>query len=237
MSFLGDVICSTRNMLLQGFRSLPVLLAGAILTLGLTQANYNLLFFFVGLFLITPVATLLLNIIIEFIMKIWPFTNIDQEFWSTIANIEQCDLFSNIENDLKVSNSRMTVVPSYWMTILAFFFSYLFYNAENLYSKPAIKNAPAAEVNARKSQSMLSMIILIVCGILFTILRYGTSCERAFGIIVSWLLGGSLAYGWYKFMRDCGFGRLDDLFGISNQLLPFETLEDQDPTVCVPQGD
>ena len=234
MSFLGDIICSTRTLLVQGFRSLPVLLAGAILTLGLTQANYNLLFFFVGLFLITPLATLLLNMIIEFSMGFWPFTYIDKTFWSAIANTEQCNLFSTPVFGAPVSNDPITVVPSYWMTVLAFFFSYLFYNAENLYKKPATKSAPKAEVNARKNQSMVSMIVIIISAVIFSILRYGTTCETIFGIVTSWLLGGSLAYGWYKFMRSCGFGRLDDLFGISNQMLPFETLEDQDPTVCVP---
>lgn len=237
-TFLGDMICSTRTLLVQGFRSLPVLLAGAILTLGLTQANYNLLFFFVGLFLITPVATLLFNMIIEFVLGLPIFANyIDKTFWSAIANTEQCNLFSTPVFGTSISNEPITVVPSYWMTILAFFFSYLFSNAVNLYEKPATKNAPAAEVNARKNQSVLSMIVLIVCAVLFSILRYGTTCETAFGIVTSWLLGGSLAYGWYEFMRSCGFGRLDDLFGISNQMLPFQTLEDQEPTVCVPQGD
>ena len=236
-SFLGDMICSTRVLLTQGFRSLPVLLAGAILTLGLTQANYNLIFFFVGLFLITPIATLILNVIIDFVFGIWPFTYIDSKFLSVMGNTEQCNLFSTPVLGSATSDIPITVVPSFWMTILAFFFSYLFYNAENLYSKPASRNAPKAEVDARKNQSILSMMVLIIFGILFTILRYGTSCETVFGIFVSWSLGGSLGYGWYKFMRNCGFGRLDDLFGISNQLLPFESLEDQDPTVCVPQGD
>ena len=39
-------------------------------------------------------------------------------------------------------------------------------------------------------------------------------------------------------MRNCGFGRFDDIFGISNRLLSPEANETIPPTVCVPtKGD
>jgi hypothetical protein len=118
--------------------------------------------------------------------------------------------------------------------MIAFFFSYLFFNAYRLYTKQGESKAPQEAVTARKSQAVMSMILLSAIGILFTIMRYGTSCETALGILVSWLLGSGLAYGWYEFMRRCGMGRLDDLFGISNRILPMQSYEDKSPSICVP---
>ena len=235
-SFLGDLACNIRNMTSQGFRSLPVLLAGSILVLGLAQGNFNLLFFFTGMFVLTPLATVLLNMIVEFIFGIWPFTNISKVFWQNDrANAEQCTLFATpIQGKEFNTPTAGAVVPSYWTTIMAFFFTYLYYNAADLYGKPAEPNAPERYVMARQSQSLISMIVVIITGILFTFFRYTTSCETGLGVLVSWVLGGYLAFGWYKFMKSCGLGRLDDIFGISNQLLPHQSYEDEEPKVCVP---
>lgn len=236
-SFLGDMLCSLRNLLSQGFRSLPVLIGSSVLVLGLVQANFNFLFFFVGLFLVVPVAALLLNVLIEFVFSKWPLSGwIEKGLWQVpIASAEQCALFATPVVGFEMERAMaFTVVPSYWMTMIAFLLSYLFSNALNLYNKPSVENAPQEGVTARKSQATLAMILLVVSGIVFTWLRYATTCETSLGILVSWILGGSLAGMWHSFMMSCGLGRLDDMFGISNQLLPFQSYQDQPPTVCVP---
>jgi len=236
MSFLGELVCNIRSMTSHGFRSLPVLLAGSILVLGLAQGNFNLLFFFTGMFILTPLATVILNMIVEFIFGFWPFTNISKIFWQNQhANAEQCTLFGTpVKGQEFNPPTAGTVVPAYWMTIMAFFFTYLYFNASNLYNKPIEKNAPKKAVIARQSQSIISMVVLTITAILFTIFRYSTSCDTGLGIFVSWMLGYYLAYGWYNFMKSCGLGRLDDLFGINNQLLPKQSYEEEDPKVCVP---
>jgi hypothetical protein len=220
----------------QGFRSLPVLLSSSILVLGLVQANFNLLFFFVGLFIIAPLAALLANMGTEFIMSIWPFTNIDKIFWqASAASAEQCALFATPVLGSEMERAMaFTVVPSYWLTIMAFFFTYLFANAVNLEKAPTVEGAPEEAVRARKSQARVSMILVILVAIITTWLRYATTCETLFGVSMSWLIGGGLGYSWYSFMSSCGVGRLDDIFGIRNQLLPFQSYQDQQPTVCVP---
>lgn len=235
-SFLKEMACKIRKTTSEGFRSLPVLLAGSILVMGLAQGNFNLLFFFVGMFVLTPLATVILNMLVEFVFSIWPFTNISKIFWQTDkANSEICNLFSTpIKGQEFAVPTGGTVVPSYWMTIMAFFFTYLYANANDLYSKPVEPNAPSKGVMARKSQSIISILVLIISAVLFTFFRYATTCETGLGICVSWVLGSSLAYGWYSFMRSCGLGRLDDLFGISNQLLPHQSYEDEQPKVCLP---
>ena len=235
-SFLGDLVCNIRSMVSQSFRSLPVLLAGSIFVLGLAQGNFNLLFFFTGMFILTPLATVLLNVIVQLIFGIWPLSNISDIFWqSEFANAEQCTLFSTpIQGQEFKAPTSGNVVPSYWSTIMAFFFTYLYFNAADLYGKQSEPNAPQRYIIARQSQSFISMIVVVITGVLFTFFRYTTSCDTGLGILVSWALGGSLAFGWYEFMKSCGLGRLDDLFGINNQLLPHQSYEDEDPKVCVP---
>jgi hypothetical protein len=236
-SVVGDFILTTRHILAQGFRSLPVILGGAIAVLGLTQGNFNLLFFFVGLCILTPTATLVLEAIWEMLFSstsaLPSWLKIPEALWLVpAANAEQCSLVAT--GSMSGVPMAANTVPSYWLTMMAFFFSYLFYNAYDLYTKQEVSNARPQAVQARKSQAIMSMIIVVGLAIVFTAVRYGTSCETAISIPVSALLGGGLAYGWFTFMRNCGLGRLDDLFGISNRIMPLQSMEERPPTVCMP---
>lgn len=235
-NWIGPFICAARNFLDQGFRSLPTILGGATLLLGLTQGNLNFLFFFVGLFLIAPLGALITNGLLEFLFSNF-LTFIPQELWLVKSSgADQCAIFTAFPSNLPVS--AMNVVPSYWMTIMAFFFFYLFANAVNLYTKQSSSKAPKEAIDARKAQAMIGMILLAITGVVFTIIRYAkTSCETGLGVLVSILIGGSLGYGWYEFMRSCGLGRLDDLFGISNRILPLQSYEDNTPVTCVPTAE
>jgi hypothetical protein len=238
-SVVGDFILTTRHILAQGFRSLPVILGGAIAVLGLTQGNFNLLFFFVGLCILTPTATLIVNAIWETafsptsVLPSWLKKKIPEARWLVpAANAEQCSLVAT--GPMSGVPMAANTVPSYWLTMMGFFFFYLFYNAYDLYVKQEVSKARPQAVQARKSQAVMSMIVVVGLAIIFTVVRYGTSCETAISIPVSALLGGGLAYGWFTFMRNCGLGRLDDLFGISNRIMPQQSMEERPPTVCVP---
>jgi len=199
----------------------------------MTQGNINFLFFFVGLAMLTPLATFLINVLWELLFSNTPsWLTIPPLLWKVnAATAETCGLFTSITSS---HPETINVVPSYWLSIMSFFFSYLILNAQNLYNKESSSKASKPAIDARKNQTMISMIILSITAILFTLIRYSSSCETGLGVIVSWLLGGGLAYGWYAFMRQCGLGRLDDIFGISNRLLPMQSYEEPSPTMCVP---
>lgn len=227
-SIISQFVCGTKNLLSQGFRSLPVILTSTILVLGMAQGNINLLFFFVGLAILSPTACLIVNLLWELIFK--NVTSLPANYWQVPSgSVEQCNIFA-----VGTTSEIVNAVPSYWLTIMAFFFTYLIYNASDLYNKPENVAAPKPATEARKFQTLTSMILLIVSGIVFTILRYATNCETGIGVLVSWLIGGLLAGGWYTYMRSCGIGRLDDIFGISNRLLPYQSYQEPVPTMCVP---
>ena len=236
-SVLGDIICSSRNFISQGFRSLPVILAGTTLLLGATQGNFNFLFFFVGLFVLAPTAALIVNGLTELAFVNVPILKLIPDIlWLVPGGAgAQCALFSMpLSGDVSIA---MNSVPTYWMTIMAFFYSYLFQNALSLYEQQASSKAPANAISARKAQAGMCMAIIVALAIITTILRYATACETALGIIVAWGLGIGIGVGWYSFMKACGLGRLDDLFGINNRILPLQSYEDSDPTVCVPAAE
>jgi hypothetical protein len=233
-NIIGGMICAIRNFIEHGFRSLPTILAGTTLVLGLTQGNLNFIFFFIGLAMLSPTATLVANILFEFIFsKLSSF--VPQELWSVKGGDSvACAILPLLS--MGKTPEIVSVVPSYWLTIMTFFYGYLFTNAYNLYTMQSDSKAPEENIARRKSQALMSMNILIAVAILTIIFRYMTACETGLGVLFSVALGGSLSYGWYKFMRNCGLGRLDDLFGISNRILPYQSLEDTEPTVCVPDS-
>lgn len=232
-SVISPFVCGTRNIISQGFRSLPVILGSTILVLGMIQGNINLLFFFVGLSIIAPLSALILNILWELLFSNTPWwLTVPEVLWKLPeATSEVCAIYPSLDNAVPTA---LNVVPSYWLTMMAFFFTYLFSNALMLYNNQEHSKAPKSAVEARKSQAMSSMVLLIVIGIIAFIMRYATGCETGLGLLISCALGSSLAHGWYTFMRNCGLGRLDDLFGISNRILPMQSYETSDPTVCLP---
>lgn len=225
---IGEVIVGLREVLTQGFRSLPVILGNAVLILGLAQGNFNLLFFFVGMFILTPVAVILANALFEFLFSLGP--DWLQPFWLVAnAGAPQCAIFTTGET----GDFALNGVPSLWMTMMAFFFAYLMVNASDLYSRATNSKAPKAATDARKSQAIMSMSIVGIVALVTALLRYGTSCETAIGVLVSGLLGYGLAKGWFDFMRNCGMGRLDDIFGISNRILPLQSYESGPQVTCM----
>jgi hypothetical protein len=231
-SAVGTFICAARNFIEQGFRGLPTILAGTTLVLGLTQGNVNFLFFFIGLAIMTPTLNLLLNILLEFIfVRLHKY--IPQDVWiAQDATAIQCRMFPFFKSDQPPE--PFSVVPSFWLSMMAFFYSYMFVNALSLYQRQGDSKAAPELKAARKNQALISMVLICALLIVTFIVRYSTGCEKGLGVFFSLLLGGWGGYGWYKFMVNCGLGRLDDLFGIANRMLPYQSLQDTDPTVCVP---
>jgi len=214
----------TQNFISQGFRSLPVLLASTVFFLGLVQGNFNFLFFFVGFAILTPTLSLVTNILFEFLFM---YFNVPKSLW-TVPN--PCPL-SSASFD---STGAACVVPSFWYPMSIFFFMYVLFNGIDLFNRPAVPNASKVAVTVRQTQTMMSMILVSILIILVTIVRYISGCETALGMIVGLGIGSLTAYLWYSFVRACGLGRISDIFGISNRILPYQTNQDDNPTVCVP---
>jgi len=158
----------------------------------------------------------------------------DDSLWS-IPNGSSCTLFETIsETPLNSMNS----VPTTWTVMTTFFFVYLICNAFEIYNRPVPKSADPISVNARKTRCGVSIFILILMLVFVLAGRYTVSnCETPIGILFGTALGVYTGYLWHSFLRACGMGKFDDIFGISNRLLSREAAGDSAPKVCVPVKD
>lgn len=227
-SVMGNIIFGIRDFLHQTFRGLPVILLGSILAFSVFQANFNLMLVWFGLFLVTPVVVFLLNQVVATVL-LNPENASKNTFWKILQN-DTCRLFGPAEG-----TSPMLVFPSYWTSIVAFFFAYLFMNAYNLYNMPDQPKSPQESNDRRKTQTLISMILIAVSAILTYVFRYAlTGCETLPGMLMGVGVGSFVAYGWYSFLEACGVGRLDDIYAIKSRILPMQVHSEEAPNMCVP---
>ena len=235
-----------------GLRSLPFALAGTMLLIGLFTSNYAVLFFLIGLLIITPHTTLSLNYAIAMIYNlgkmIASMLGIATDKSASVFDIpyfrtkmtdicKLCIPFSSSK-----SSEYETVISSDWTAMVAFFVGYVVCNSLQLYnnnitSSEAINSPDAPDtqtkVNKRKTQAMFALISISIFALIAMIFRMNTGCERGIGIIFTSIVFGYLGYLWYNILSSTGEGRLSDIFGIANRLLAPSAIKNG-PIACVP---
>jgi hypothetical protein len=223
MSILG-----LREYVLLSLKELPLIASAGPLFVGIVQGNVNLILFALGTAIVAPTAAGLTGWLLKF-----PFEwfGLPVNLWKVAAS----DVSPLLPEAPSVGGLRaaINVVPTYWFTMSVFFFSYLALNAAALYTEPAQKGADEDKVENRKNQAIMSMILIVTLGLAILGAKIWLSgSETALGIIIGLLVGGGSAYLWFKFLRQCGMGRLEDVFGIQARILPEAALGDA-PVVCV----
>lgn len=238
-----------RSFLYGGIRTLPMTMASFMLVIGLLTANYAYLFFLVGLFLAVPFLYFCANSFFDVVLS---FVSADSWFRGLCMG-KQSDLCGVI---LPFATGRpggvgvgagagggvYNAVPTLWMSMFVFFIGYLFFNALDLARRPedaSTAPTPSAAATAygnRMSQAAVALFTIGVVALLVTGVRYAmTGCETVLGVVVAFALFTPLAYGWYRFQGAAGEGRLADLFGIMNRLLPPNAVKNA-PIGCFPVG-
>ena len=223
MSILG-----LREYVLLSLKELPLIASAGPLFVGIVQGNVNLILFALGTAIVAPTAAGITGALLKY-----PFEwfGLPVNLWKVAAS----DVSPLLPEAPSIVGLRgaVNVVPTYWFTMSMFFFSYLALNAAALYNEPAHKGADADKVDNRKNQAIMSMILIVTLGLAILGAKVWLSgSETVLGIIVGLLVGGGSAYMWFKFLRQCGMGRLEDVFGIQARILPEAALGDA-PVVCV----
>lgn len=227
-SSIGKIILGVREFVAQTFRGLPIILLGSILAFGVFQSNFNMILFWVGMCVLVPLLTFLSNQAVATLLSN-PSNEASNTFWKIFQN-DTCQMVGPPSG-----TSPMLVFPSYWTSMIAFFFFYLMYNASSIYNMPDQPKSPKESNDRRKTQTFFSMILIGIAMVLTFIFRYAlTGCETLPGMAMGLTLGGVTAYMWQSFLEKCGVGRLDDLFGIKNRILPMQVHEEEVPHMCVP---
>ena len=238
MDSLKDIISDIRIFMYGGMQNLPLTLAGTFLIVGLFTANYAILFFLLGMLLVVPFATFLLNGSLGALL-VSKFPNIVKVRTSDICKI--VIPYTTLQNP--VQGQEENVIFSPWLSMTVFFIGYLFTNSMELYYRvptegtlqitPSEQSDIQKKENTRKTQAMLSMASILLFGLIMIGFRMYSGCESMLGAVLTVLFFSYAGRLWYGGLSSIGEDRLSDLFGIANRLLPPSAIENK-PIACVP---
>jgi hypothetical protein len=226
---MSGIILGLREYIFLSLKELPLIAMVAPIFLGISEGNINLLMFGLGNAILAPTAAGLTGWLLR-----WPLNwlNPSGSVWKMPAS-DVSPLLSETPMPSRPLE-LVPVVPTYWMTITVFFFTYLLFNGASLYNEEPVEGADAERVNNRKSQALMAMILISVLGLVIIGAKISLQDggENVLGILIAVLIGTLTSYGWFSFLKRCDIGRLEDVFGIQARILPESALSDA-PVVCV----
>ena len=224
-----SALLGLREYVLLSLKELPLIASAGPLFLGLVQGNVNLLLFALGTVIIAPSAAGLTGALLKYPLE---WFSVPTNLWKVPAS-DVSPLLPSAPVITGGIRPGVNVVPTYWFTMSVFFFSYLALNAFALYMEPSQKGADADKVENRKDQAIMSLVLIITLGLAILGAKVWLSGgETVLGVLVGLLVGVGAASAWFKFLRQCGMGRLEDVFGIQARILP-EAAVGEAPVVCV----
>lgn len=226
---MSGIILGLREYIFLSLKELPLIASVAPLFLGISQGNVNLLMFGIGIAIIAPLAAALVGWLLS-----WPLNwlNPSGSLWKVPAS-DVSPLLSETPSVLGSTRGLVNVVPTWWMSMSVFFFAYLLFNAIGLYTQPPNKGADSAKVENRKAQAIMAILLIVILGLVICGTKiFLADGETIFGVITAIGTGSGAAWLWYHFLRRCGMGRLEDVFGIQARILPESVMIDL-PVVCV----
>jgi len=227
MDSLRGIISDLHVFLYGGMRTLPITLAGTMVILGLFTANYAMMFFLVGFMIAIPLLSKLLNLCADALVL-----KFDLDMFKTKSS-DICNVvipYSTIANPSKVENQNVLCTTSFAM--ICFFLGYMLTNAVELYKRTPDPGADPAKVANRTSHAVLSIASIVVFTFIVIGFRKYAGCEPTVGLLLGAPLFGALGYGWYTMLSSVSGGRLADLFGISNRILPASATKEDRPVAC-----
>jgi len=232
----SGIITGTKEYVYRGMQQLPIVLASTSLLFTVSTGSIAHLNLFLGLGILMPVYTILVQSILGVIM---PLLTNNIMFWKRSVG-DTCDIAGlTRERGLKLEQfgEANAIIPSYWITSVAFFFGYAVSNIRDNFDRPSSEGSSDVSKERRSYHSMfiainISVFFLILLG---TRLWFMKGCDGlgAGGVALSYLfsaLAFYLGYSMYGMSKQCG-ARSTDLFGVLSQLLP-DSAGAKSPVVC-----
>jgi len=131
------------------------------------------------------------------------------------AIVEACSLLPT------AVGGEYSATPSLWTAMSAFFATYIFMNAANLYTQtPARINKEKIGVQQRKGMGLISMLAAVLLFVFLLVPRYWTSCETIFGLVLGLAIGVAGGVVWWKILDACGPDVYPDIHGVMIGLKP-----------------
>lgn len=220
----------------RGLQQLPIVLASTSLIYTVATGSLAHLNIFLGMSLVIPIATFLLQQLIGWLCNLIVPNSI---FWKRGGG-DTCNMIPSVKQESLTYFDKAVpsgAVPSYWIMQVSFFIGYCISNAVDSLLTPAAEGS--SDVNHEKRNT--HAIIVIVTTVVFSLLVLGMrfyfmrSCEGIhWGGFVLTFIGAAgaagIGYGMYELSRKCG-ARSSDLFGVLSQILP-PSASSPHPIVC-----
>ncbi len=214
-----DVLDTLRVSILMAFRALPVLLISFVAFLAIGLGNMGMFVLSIGQIILVPIVTAILHLITGSM-----FTSGDRAAYVQGSDVVQ--LVSSMS-----SRGFVNVMPSYWMQHVLFFFGYLVANGVGLYRLPQEKGVSDILYDNRRAKARAVIIVSVLAAVAFTYFRFQTGAEVWRGVVLAFVTGGGLGYGWYQFAEYCG-ARHADVFGVAPSMVPVSA-KDEKAMTCV----
>ena len=188
------IISDIKAFFLSGIQTLPLTMAGTLLVLGFGTANYAMMVFLLGYLIVIPLIVMILNLGESGDMP------------------PGCGIVLGLGGTYRVS---------LWVAMVYFFLGYMGTNAYMMYIQDPSDSGDTQKTALRKSQCVMGMIAVVLCMVVFGVIRGMGGCENPFVMGATALVFAAVGGSWYYLFNVGSLqgGRMSDLFGIANRLL------------------
>ncbi len=198
------------------FAGLPLILTMFSGFMALSLLNVGFVVLFVCQVIIIPICVIFLHFITDLIFPLQ----------------KNSDLLQLVPSEIYTKD--INIVPSYWMSHVVFFFSYIFVNAYTIFNDTS---SQVAEDDVRKEHRKIRTFAIMVASAVILLLsiciRYmfmGEEVETLMGIFVALAAFAPLAYYAHDVAMLLG-AQNGDMLGIMHQVMA--SIQSGNPTLCM----
>jgi len=198
------------------FAGLPLILTMFSGFMALSLLNVGFVVLFVCQVIIIPICVIFLHFITDLIFPLQ----------------KNSDLLQLVPSEIYTKD--INIVPSYWMSHVVFFFSYIFVNAYTIFNDTS---SQVAEDDVRKEHRKIRTFAIMVASAIILLLsiciRYmfmGEEVETLMGIFVALAAFAPLAYYAHHVAMLLG-AQNGDMLGIMHQVMA--SIQSGNPTLCM----
>jgi len=219
-----DFMLRLREFILSTYDNLPNTIFVSTMLMGLIQGNIAMVWTGVGL-IINALLVATLQELLGFVFK----NDDTHAAWSQVyqKSSHMCSIVKDIEPG---SDLNVVVAPSYWFSSVAFFLSFILYNAIQVAILPPAKGADIKKYDVRLAFSG-SVILISIFFFVLILLRGFSQCETWLGSSLGLLVGASMAIGYWHVLNVCNSGIPPDILNIVSAIAPARD-EKTTPVIC-----
>jgi hypothetical protein len=219
-----DFSLRLREFILSTYDNLPNTIFVSALLLGLIQGNLAMVWTAVGL-AITAFLVAIFQELLGFVFA----SDKSGEAWEQVYQkaSHMCTIIKDIE---PASKDLVVVAPSYWFSSVAFFLTFIVYNAVQVAMRPAAKGVDPKKIDVRLAFSG-SVILISIFFFALILLRGFSQCETWLGASSGLFIGTGMALIYWNILNVCNSGVPPDILNIVSATAPARENKET-PVLC-----